>query len=111
MDEREDPRRCLRALGRECRSGAPDRQERLLDGVLGEPVVAQHAERETERGTAHAVVERGERRLVAPRNESDQGFLGKVRELVAHRLHPTGPGQRYHGYGCCNHRERVRRSP
>ena len=84
MHEREDPRARLRALGPEAGGRAPDAEEGLLDGVLREPVVAQHPEREPVGDPADTVVELGQRRLVAAGDECDEGLVGKVGEVPAH---------------------------
>ncbi len=84
MDEREDPRARLRALGAERRCAAPDLEERLLHRVLGVPLVAQHPQRQPVRDAADAVVELGQRVLVAARDERDQGFVGEMSVVLAH---------------------------
>jgi hypothetical protein len=94
MHKCQDPGRRLRTLRREGSRCAPDGQECLLHRILCEPVVAQDAKGEPESCAPDAVVELGQRDLVAACNESDQGFLGKMSELGAHRLPATRPGQR-----------------
>ena len=64
--------------------GAPDGEERLLDGVLGERGVAQHAQREPIGHASVAVVERGERGLLAAGGEGDQRFVGEVDDVGRH---------------------------
>jgi len=59
VDERQDPRARLGALGEEAVGVAPDAEEGLLNGVLGERLVAQDPQREPVGDTAEAVVERG----------------------------------------------------
>ena len=54
---------------------APEPEERLLHGVLGERLVAEHAVGEPVGGAAEAVVELGERGLVGPRDECDERFV------------------------------------
>ena len=85
MHEREDPGARLGALRPERGGGAPDREEPFLDRVLGQPLVAQHPQRETVGDAPDAVVELGESRLVAPRDERDEGFVREMSEVLAHR--------------------------
>jgi hypothetical protein len=47
VDEREDPRARLPALGHEARRPAPDAEERLLHRVLRQGLVAQDPQRES----------------------------------------------------------------
>ena len=75
MDEREDPRARLRALGAKARRVPPDLKECLLHGVLGVTLIAQDAQRQTVGDARDAVVELGERTLVSTRNERHQGFV------------------------------------
>ena len=97
MDERQDPRGRLRPLGPEAGCRAPHAEEGFLHGVLGEPVVPEHPEREAVRHPADAVVELGQRSLVVARDERHEGLVREMSEVPAH-----GPGvgrvaQRYHG--------------
>ena len=94
MDEREDPRARLRALGAERRGGPPDLEERLLHRVLGVALVAQHAQREPVGDPADAVVQLGERVLVAARDERDQSLVGEVGVVLAHGEAVLRLGQR-----------------
>ena len=110
MDERQDPGGRLRPLGPEAGCRAPHAEERFLDGVLGEAVVAEHPEREAVRHPADAVVELGQRSLVVARDERHEGLVREMSELPAH-----GPGigrvaQRYHGNELTQHRLLVRRT-
>ena len=97
VHERQDPGARLGALRPERGGGAPDREESLLDGVLGQPLVAQDTQRETVGDASDAIVELGESRLVAPRDERDEGFVREMSEVLAHRPGRRAPGQRYHG--------------
>ena len=72
------------ALGDEPRGAAPDREERVLHGVLGERLVAQHAQREPVGDAAVAVVELGERNLVGARGQRDDGFVGEMGKRTRH---------------------------
>ena len=49
----------------------PEGEERLLDGVLGQALVAEDPEGEAVGDPSEPVVELGERRLVGPRDQSD----------------------------------------
>ena len=80
MDERQDPGARLRALGQEAVCRAPDGEEALLDGVLGERRVAHDPEREAVGDPSVAVVELREGVLVGPGDEREQGL---VREFAA----------------------------
>ncbi len=75
----------LRALRREARSCAPDREEGLLHGVLGQTVVAHDAAREPVGDAPDPVVELCERGLVAARDERHEGFVREVGAVLAHR--------------------------
>ena len=61
------------------------REEPLLHRVLRQPVVAQHAVREAVRDAADAVVELGQRRLVATRDERDERLVREMSEVLTHR--------------------------
>ena len=61
VNEREDPRARLGTIGAKSGGRAPDPEERLLNGVLRQPVVPEHAECEAVGDAADAVVELGER--------------------------------------------------
>src|SRR5262249_56744558 len=87
MDEREDPGARLAPLGHEARRCPPEGEERVLDRILGERLVAEHAQREPVRRAAVAVVELGERRLLGSGRERDERLVGKVRELPRHVRH------------------------
>ena len=78
------------ALARSARKPAarpPDAEERLLDGVLGEPVVAEDPEGEAVGDPADAVVQLGQRALVAAGDECDESLVREMSEVPAH-----GPG-------------------
>ena len=61
-------------------------EERLLDRVLGERLVAQDAVGEAVGRAADAVVELRERRFVRARDERDERLVGEVSEVAtAHR--------------------------
>ena len=85
MHERQDPGARLRPLGPEAGRRAPDADERLLDRVLGEAVVAQDAEGEPVGDPADAVVELCQRRLVAARDERDESLVREMSEVLPHR--------------------------
>ena len=97
MHERQDPGARLGALGPERRRPSPDPEERLLHGVLGEPVVAEHPERETVGDPADAVVQLGQRAFVAAGDERDESLVREVSEVLAHGPGNRRVGQRYHG--------------
>jgi hypothetical protein len=99
VDEREDPRAGLAALGPVDGSRAPDGEEGLLHGVLGECSVAQDAEGEPVGDAAETVVQLAERAVLAPGGERDQRLVGEVREVARHpiRLLARTDGPRYHG--------------
>ena len=84
VDEGEDPRAGLRALGRIRGRRAPHREKPLLDGVLGEPVVAEHPKREPVGHPTDPVVQLRERRLVATGDECHECFVGEMRERLTH---------------------------
>ena len=109
VDERQDPGARLGALGPEAGRGAPDAEERLLHGILGEPVVAQDAEREPVGDAADAVVQLGQRALVAAGDERDESLVREVSEVLAHGPGSRRVGQRYHGGAAGKHRRLVRR--
>ncbi len=83
VDERQDPRARLRALGKEAVGGAPDAEERVLDCVLRQRVVAQDSQREAVRHATEPVVELGKRLLVGARDERDQSLVRDLREVAA----------------------------
>ena len=103
MHEREHPGARLRALGAEGGGSTPDGEEPVLHGVLGEAVVAQHAQREPVRDAPDPIVELGEGILVPPGDERDQGLVREVGVLPANRRALLRAGERYHG-GCELHR-------
>ena len=83
------------ALARSARKPAAVRQtteERVLHGVLGEPVVAQHAEREAVGDAPDAVVQLSQRRFVATGDERDEGLVRQVCEVPAHGPGAAGSG-------------------
>ena len=94
MDEREDPRARLRALGAEGRRAPPDLEERLLHGILRVALVAQDAQRQTVGDARDAVVELGERTLVSSRDERHQGLVGQMSVVLAHGEAVLRRGQR-----------------
>ena len=93
MDEREDPRARLGAVGAEGRRAPPHCEEPLLHRILGQAIVAHHALREAECDPAHPVVQLAERGLVPPGDERDERFVREVGVLLAHRESRLG-GQR-----------------
>ena len=84
MDERQDPRARLRALRAERGGAPPDREEPFLHGVLGEPLVAQHAQREAVGDAADPVVQLSERVLVTSGDQRDERLVGEMSVLLAH---------------------------
>ena len=72
--------------GMKRRRRPPDREERLLHRVLGERLVAQHAQRQPVGGAAVAVVQLGERDLVRARGQGDERFVGEMGELPVHSV-------------------------
>jgi hypothetical protein len=84
MDEGEDPRARLRALCAIGRRASPHLEKGLLDGVLGEALVTQDAERKPVRDAPDAVVELRERVLVASRHERDECLVREMCLLLAH---------------------------
>ena len=95
VDERQDPRARLRALGAERAGRAPDGQERLLHCVLGERRVAHDAQREPVRDAAVAVVELARAPPRPPRaDEGEQRLVREVRVVAAAvaRRRRAGPG-------------------
>ena len=62
----------------------PDLKECLLHGVLRVALIAQDAQRQTEGDPRDAVIELGERALVSPRNERNQGLVGQMSLVLAH---------------------------
>ncbi len=91
MHERQDPGARLPALRHEARRRPPDREEGLLDGVLGERLIAQDAQREAVRRAPVTVVQLGERPLLRARREQDECLVGEVGELAGHTGH-SSPG-------------------
>jgi hypothetical protein len=86
VDEGQDPGRGLRPLRDERAGASPEPEERFLNGVLGERLVAKDAVREPIRGPADAVVELRERGLVGSRDERDERLVGEMSEVTsAHR--------------------------
>ena len=69
----------LARSGRYEPGAAPDLEERLLDGVLGERRVPQDLVREPVGDPAESVVELAERVLVGPRDGFDERFVGALR--------------------------------
>ena len=95
VHEREDPRARLRALDEEPVGGAPDGEERLLDGVLGERLVAEDAQREAVGLAGVAVVDLGERAIVGPGDKLEQSLVRQVGASGLHRS-PRQAWQSYH---------------
>ena len=85
VHEREDPGARLRPVGRIRGRGAPDAEKALLDGVLGEPVVAHDAVGQTVGDATDAVVQLRQRPFVAARDEGDERLIGQVRLILPHR--------------------------
>ncbi len=75
VDQRQQPRRGLAAGGVERDGRAPGGEERLLDGVLGQHLVAQDPEGEAIGDSAEAVVQRGQGLVVGPRDERQQRLV------------------------------------
>jgi hypothetical protein len=86
VHERQQPRRGLRPLGNEGAGAAPEAEERLLDSVLGEGLVAQDPIGEPVGGASDPVVELGERALLGPRDERDESLVRQVGEVAAAHL-------------------------
>ncbi len=101
MHESQDPGARLCPVGRVGRGCAPEREEALLHGVFRQPVVAQDAVREAVRDAAYTVVELGQRRLVATRDERDERLIREVSLVLTHRPR-NGFDRRYHG--ACGHK-------
>ena len=89
VHEGQDPGTRLRPLGPKGGRRTPDAHERLLDGVLSQAVVTQDAEGEPVGDPADALVELCQRRLVAARDERDEGLVREMSEVLPHR--PTLP--------------------
>ena len=79
VDERQQPRARLGALGPVRAGAAPDLEERLLDGVFGESRVLQDLVREAVGDLAEAVVELAERVLVGPGDGFDEFLVRALR--------------------------------
>ena len=62
-------------------------EERLLDRVLGQRLVAEDAVGEAVGGAADPVVELRERRFVGPRDERDERLVGEVSEVATAHGH------------------------
>src|SRR5205823_7402623 len=92
VDERQDPGARLGPLGEEAAGGAPDGEERLLDGVLGEHRVAENPECEPVGDAAVAVVELSERALLATRDQRKEGLVRILDERLGRggAIMPTG---------------------
>ena len=105
VHEGQQPRARLGALRPVGAGGAPDLEERLLDGVLGQGRVLEDLVCEPVCDLAEPVVELVESVLVSPGNRLDESFVGALRGLPAHRepLSRVSPNQR----GQCR-RERAR---
>src|SRR5262249_4209785 len=90
--ERGGPRTRLAALGEEARRAAPDREERVLNGVLRQRLVAYDAQREAVGDAPVAVVELRERDLVRAGRQGDNCFVGEVCEVTPQHRGRTGSG-------------------
>ena len=99
VHEREEPRARLRALGLVRAGGAPDLEERLLDGVLGECCVLEDLVREPVGDLAEAVVELAECVLVGAGDGFDELLVRALRSGPAHRLLIAGGAEPHHGDG------------
>ena len=99
VHEREQPRARLRALGPVRAGGAPDLEERLLDGVLSECCVLEDLVREPVGDLAEAVVELAERVLVGAGDGFDELLVRALRAGPAHRLLIPGGAEPHHGDG------------
>ncbi len=84
MNQCHDPGARLGAIGPEGRSCAPDAEEGLLHGILGEPVVTQHSESQAVGDPANTVVQLGERVFVVTGDERDQSLVREVSEVLSH---------------------------
>ena len=85
VDEREQPCRCLPAFGHERLGSPPDREEGVLNGVLGERVVPQDPQCQAVSHAAEPVVQLGEGLLVRAGHERDDRFIGEMGERAGHR--------------------------
>ena len=81
---------------------SPDREERLLGGLLGNLSATNHAQHKAVDDTTEPLVERAERRLVAPRDLRDQGLIGEVDEAGAHARLPVGGDEGHTHYSLVN---------
>src|SRR5581483_9633720 len=88
-DDAKQPRPRIAARRVVADGAVPDAEERLLHRVLGRVRVARDAERAAERERREAVVERGERRLLAARDAAEERRL-----RVRRARHPTRAGPR-----------------
>ena len=79
--------------------GAPDLEERLLDGVFSECCVLEDLVREPVGDLAEAVVELAERVLVGAGDGLDELFIGALRSRPAHRRLIPGGAEPHHGDG------------
>ncbi len=93
MHEREDPASGRAALRVVHADSAPEVEKRVLDGVLGEIRVPDHAQGEPERGTAVAVREPRERFVVTLPHLLEQDFVS----LFAHGGVLAGRGRSFVG--------------
>jgi hypothetical protein len=90
VDEGQEPRARLGALGDEAGGRAPGGEKPLLHSVLGEGVVPENPPREAECDPAEPVVELAQRHLVRAGDERDQRFVRQVREIPSHGVRPPG---------------------
>ena len=97
MNQCEDPRRGLGALEPIALRRAPDREERLLDRILGKRAVTEDPQRDAVGDAAEAVVEDAERVLVAARDRFEQLPVGQI-------AHASAPCERRERQGVLRHR-------
>ena len=110
VHEREDPGAGLRPLRDEPPGRAPDREERLLHGILGERLVAEHAQREPVGDAVVPVVQLGERELLRSGHERHDRFVGQVSQVAGHDPDSTTSAGRF-GPGCGPNRNESRFAP
>ena len=84
VDQREDPGAGLRALGDEARRRAPDGDEALLHGVLGERGIAHDPEGEPVGDPAETVVQLRQRVFVGAGDEGDERLVREMSEPAGH---------------------------
>ena len=83
VDERQDPRRGLRALGNERARAPPEAEEGFLDCVLRERLVPQDPVRQAVGDPSDPVVELRQGGFLRARDERDERFVGEVSEIAA----------------------------